>query len=54
MTVRNALLALAGSAWELCADERARRVCFVAQGDAAEDEENAGNVQIFPIAGAQR
>jgi len=52
-TVRDALLTLAGSAWELRADERARQVCFVAQGDAAEDEENAGAVQIFPLAGAQ-
>jgi len=53
MTVRDALLTLAGSAWELRTDERARRVCFVARGDAAEDEDNADAVQTFPLAGAQ-
>jgi len=53
MTVRDALLTLVGSAWELRVDERARQVCFVAQGDAAEDEENVGAVQIFPLAGAR-
>jgi len=53
MTVRDALLTLAGSAWELRMDERARQVCFVAQGNAAEDEDNASAVQIFPLAGAQ-
>jgi len=54
MTVRDALLTLAGSAWELRVDERARQVCFVAHDDALEDEENAGTVQTFPLAGAQR
>jgi len=53
MTVRDALLTLAGSAWELRTDERARQVCFVAHDDASEDEENAGAVQIFPLAGAR-
>jgi len=53
MTVRDALLTLVGSAWELRVDERARQVCFVAHDDAAEDEENAGVVQIFPLAGAR-
>jgi len=52
MTVRDALLTLVGSAWELRTDERVRQVCFVAHDDASEDEENAGAVQIFPLAGA--
>jgi len=53
MTVRDAVLTLAGSAWELRVDEWARRVCFVARGDAAEDEDNADAVQTFPLAGAR-
>jgi len=53
MTVRDALLTLVGSAWELRTDERARQVCFVAHDGASEDEENVGTVQIFPLAGAR-
>jgi len=60
MMLRDALLTLAGSAWELRMDERARQVCFVAHGDAsdktpdADDESSAETaIQTFPIAGAQ-
>jgi len=60
MTVRDALLTLAGSAWELCVDERARQVCFVAHGDAPDhmldaDAESSAEtaIQTFPLAGAQ-
>jgi len=53
MTVRDALLTLAGLVWELRVDERARQVFFVAHSDASEDEENADAVQIFPLAGAR-
>jgi len=53
MTVRDALLTLVGSAWELRTDERVRLVCFVAHDDASEDEENADAVQAFPLAGTQ-
>jgi len=58
MTVRDALLTLAGSAWELCADERARRVCFVAHDDVPGDTPDADiasrvdtAIQTFPITG---
>jgi len=60
MTVRDVLLTLAGSAWELRTDERVRQVCFVAHGDAsdktpdADDESSAETaIQTFPLAGAQ-
>jgi len=60
LTVRDALLTLVGSAWELCVDERARQVCFVAHGDApdktpnADDESSAETaIQTFSIAGAR-
>jgi len=60
MTVRDALLTLAGSAWELRTDERARQVCFVVHGDTpdktpdADDESSADTaIQTFPFAGAQ-
>jgi len=53
MTVRDALLTLAGSAWELRTDERARQVCFVAHDEAPEDEYEINAVQTFPLAGAQ-
>src|SRR3546814_12412224 len=33
MTLRNALLTLAGPAWELHADDRARQICFERPGD---------------------
>jgi len=53
MMLRDALLTLAGSVWELHADERARQVCFVALGNAPDDMEDVEAVQIFPHAGAQ-
>jgi len=60
MTVRDALLTLAGSAWELRVDERARQVCFVAHDDVFdntpdEDAESSAEtaIQTFPMAGAQ-
>lgn len=34
MTLRDALLTLAGSAWELHADDRARQICFERSGDS--------------------
>jgi len=60
MTVRDALLTLAGSAWELCVDERARQVCFVAHDDVPDHTQDADagssadtTIQTFPLAGAQ-
>ncbi|KXU38338.1 integrating conjugative element protein pill, pfgi-1 [Ventosimonas gracilis] len=60
MTVRNALLTLAGSAWELRTDERARQVCFVVHEDLpdntpdADDESSADQaIQSFPLREAQ-
>jgi len=60
MMLRDALLTLTGSAWELRMDERTRQVCFVAHGDApdktpdADDESSAETaIQTFPIARAQ-
>jgi len=60
MTVRDALLTLAGSAWELGTDARARQVCFVAHDDVpdntpnADDESSADTaIQTFPISRAQ-
>ena len=35
MTLRDALLTLAGPAWELHADDRARQICFERPGDRA-------------------
>ena len=34
MTLRDALLTLAGPAWELLADDRARQICFERPGDS--------------------
>jgi len=59
MTVRDALLTLVGSAWELRVDERSRQVCFVAHDDVPDDTDaDDGNgvdtaIQTFPLAGAQ-
>jgi len=60
ITVRDALLTLAGSAWELRMNERARQVCFVSHNDVpdhtpdADDESSAETaIQTFPTAGAQ-
>ncbi|WP_315138659.1 PilL N-terminal domain-containing protein [Achromobacter marplatensis] len=57
MTLRDALLALAGPAWELHVDERTRQVCFEqVHGDATApvpDPPAADAVQTFPLAGGQ-
>lgn len=54
MTVRDALLTLAGPAWELHADDRARQVCFEQPGDSvnaatAPEPPAAEAVQTFPL-----
>lgn len=58
MTLRDALLTLAGPAWELHADDRARQVCFERPGDGTGTEPvpespAAEAVQTFPVAGDQ-
>jgi type IV pili sensor histidine kinase/response regulator len=54
MTLRDALLTLAGPAWELHADDRARQICFERPGDSAAIEPAsqppaAEAVQTFPL-----
>ena len=54
MTLRDALLTLAGPAWELHADERARQICFEQPGGSATAEHAheppvAEAVQMFPL-----
>ena len=54
MTLRDALLTLAGPAWELHADERARQICFERPGGSATAEHVheppvAEAVQTFPL-----
>ena len=54
MTLRDALLTLAGPAWELHADERARQICFERPGGSATAEHAheppaAEAVQTFPL-----
>ena len=54
MTLRDALLTLAGSAWELHADERTRQICFERPGGSATAEHAheppaAEAVQTFPL-----
>ena len=56
MTLRDALLTLAGPAWELHADDRARQVCFEQPGSdvaaaPAPEPPAAEAVQTFPLAG---
>ncbi|EPG2413650.1 PilL N-terminal domain-containing protein [Klebsiella pneumoniae] len=58
MTLRDALLTLAGPAWEMHADDRARQVCFERPGDGtgaepAPQPPAADAVQTFPLAGGQ-
>lgn len=58
MSLRDALLTLAGPAWELHADDRTRQVCFERPGGDAAAEPvpeapAAEAVQTFPIAGGQ-
>ena len=55
MTLRDALLTLAGPAWELHADDRARQICFERPGDRAVAESPSEPpateaVQTFPLA----
>lgn len=55
MTLRDALLTLAGPAWELHADDRARQICFERPGDSmSADNASAPPVteaaQTFPLA----
>jgi len=38
MRLRDALMTLAGAAWELRLNERTRQVCFVASGDEVSAE----------------
>jgi len=57
MTLRDALLTLAGPAWELHADDRARQICFERPGDSmtadsASTPPTTKNVQTFPLAPA--
>ena len=57
MTLRDALLTLAGPAWELHADDRARQVCFERPGDSMTADNvpappAAEVVQTFPLAPA--
>lgn len=54
MTLRDALLTLAGPAWELYVDDRARKVCFERSGDGASADPTpeppaAEAVQTFPL-----
>ena len=54
MTLRDALLTLAGPAWELHADDRARQICFEQPGGSATAEHAyeppvAEAVQTFPL-----
>jgi len=55
MTLRDALLTLAGPSWELHADDRARQICFERPGDRAVAESPSEPpateaVQTFPLA----
>lgn len=55
MTLRDALLTLAGPAWELHADDRARQVCFErpgrdAGGEPISESPTAETVQTVPLA----
>jgi type IV pili sensor histidine kinase/response regulator len=53
MTLHDALLTLAGPAWDVQVDDRARQICFVPAGEPSADPETdtpvATPVQIFPI-----
>ena len=57
MTLRDALLTLAGPAWELHADDRARQICFQRPGDSMTADNTPAPpateaVQTFPLAPA--
>lgn len=54
MTLRDALLTLAGTTWELHADDRARQICFERPGNSvavepAPNPTGADAVQTFPL-----
>ncbi|POR69935.1 PilL N-terminal domain-containing protein [Pseudomonas syringae] len=54
MTLRDALLTLAGPVWKLHADDRARQICFERPGDSvagepASEPSAAKAVQAFPL-----
>ena len=58
MTLRDALLTLAGPAWELHADDRTRQICFERPGrdssaEPVPEPPAAESVQTFPLAGGQ-
>lgn len=57
MTLRDALLTLAGLAWAMHADDRVRQICFeraTAASVADKADSGSGAVQVFPLAkGAQ-
>ncbi|MGE0210013.1 MAG: PilL N-terminal domain-containing protein [Lysobacteraceae bacterium] len=58
MTLRDALLTLAGPAWELHADDRTRQICFERPGrdisvEPVSEPPAAEAVQAFPLAGGQ-
>ncbi|HCF1530102.1 TPA: PilL N-terminal domain-containing protein [Pseudomonas aeruginosa] len=57
MTLRDALLTLAGPAWDLHADDRARQICFERPSDSATADNASGPaaeaVQTFPLSGGQ-
>lgn len=57
MSLRDALLTLAGPSWELQADDRARQVCFERPGGIAgakpASAPPAEAAQTFPVAGGQ-
>ena len=58
MTLRDALLTLAGPAWELHADDRTRQICFERPGrdssaEPVSEPPAAEAVQTFPLAGGQ-
>ncbi len=57
MTLRDALLTLAGPAWELHADDRARQICFQRPGDSMTADNTPAPpateaAQTFPLAPA--
>jgi hypothetical protein len=58
MSLRDALLTLAGPAWELHANDRTRQVCFERIGEPAGadpilEPPAADAAQTFPLAGGQ-
>ena len=59
MSLRDALLTLAGPAWELHADDRTRQVCFEQIGEPTggapilEPPATAAAAQPFPLAGGR-